>query len=305
MALEVRAATLDDVERLAAFMGRCTLAHQGVRRASADEIRQRLTKPGTDPALDTWIVADSGEVVGFAQVWPEDAAVVCYVRVDPEHTGRGIGSTLLERGSARARELEGSAVVHATSWPKDEAAAPLLEGAGFRPLRYLSLMTIELDRTPEPPTWRPDVRVRTLDDESDLQPIHEARQEVFPDRRADFDGWLHEYEGSLDPSLWFVAEDEAGIAGFALCLPELPEDREAGYVSELGVRPDRRGQGLGLALLRQTFVQFHARGSARVSLHVDADNLTGAVRLYTKAGMRPDPRLVVWERPLLNAKRLQ
>ena len=295
--MEIRPATLDDVDRLAAFMGRCTLAHQGVRRASTDEVRQRLTKPGTDPALDTWLVEDDGEVAGFAQVWRDEPAVVCYVRVDPGHTGRGIGSTLLERGSERSRELEGPAVVHATSWPKDEAAAPLLEGAGFRPLRYLSLMTIELHRRPEPPVWPRDVRVRALDDDSDLRPIHVAEQEVFPDRRADFDSWLHEYEGSFDPSLWFVAEDASGIAGFALCLPELAEDREAGYVSELGVRPDRRGRGLGLALLRQTFVEFHTRGRARVSLHVDVDNLTGAVRLYTKAGMRPDPRLVVWQRP--------
>jgi hypothetical protein len=34
---------------------------------------------------------------------------------------------------------------------------------------------------------------------------------------------------------------------------------------------------------------------------VAPDNLTGAVRLYTKAGMRPDPRLVVRQRPLSSA----
>ena len=67
--MEIRPATLDDVDRLAAFMGRCTLAHQGVRRESVDEIHQRLTKPGTDPALDTWLVEDDAEVAGFAQVW--------------------------------------------------------------------------------------------------------------------------------------------------------------------------------------------------------------------------------------------
>jgi len=59
---------------------------------------------------------------------------------------------------------------------------------------------------------------------------------------------------------------------------------------------ERRGEGLGLALLRQTFVEFHRRGRRRVSLHVDVDNLTGALRLYTRAGMSPDPRLVVWQR---------
>jgi N-acetylglutamate synthase-like GNAT family acetyltransferase len=124
--MQIRAATLDDVERLAEFMGRCTLAHQGVRRASADEMRQRLTQPGTDPELDTWLVEGAGgDIAGFAQVWPEPPAVVCYVRVDPERTGQGIGSTLLERGAARARELSPQpTALHATTWPKDESAAP-------------------------------------------------------------------------------------------------------------------------------------------------------------------------------------
>ena len=286
--MQIRAATLDDVERLAAFIGRCTLAHQGVRRDSAAEIRQRLTRPGTDPALDSWLVED-GDVIGFAQAWVEPAAVVCYMRVDPEQTGRGVATELFARARQRAAEL-GATTLHATSWPKDEAAAPFLEAQGFRPIRYLSLMTIDLDGPPE----EPETSGRPLAPGEDLRPVFEAVRAVFPEQES-FESWVHEYEG-FDPTLWFVAEDVADIAGFALCLPELAEDPEAGYVAELGVREDRRGEGLGLALLRQTFVEFHRRGKRRVSLHVDVDNLTGAVRLYEKAGMTADPRVVVWER---------
>jgi mycothiol synthase len=293
--MQIRAATLDDVERLAAFMGRCTLAHQGVRRASA-EMRQRLTRPGTDPSLDTWLVEAGGEFAGFGQVWPDEEAVVCYVRVDPEHTARGLASTLLERASARAHELAPEPALHATSWPKDESAAPLLEGNGFKPIRYLSLMTIDLVQPPESPSWPSEIRVRALDESDDLRPIHEAEQAVFPERPQSIEEWLHDY-GEFDPTLWFVAEDPHGIAGLALCLPELAEDPDAGYVSELSVRADRRGEGLGLALLRHSFVELHRRGKQRASLHVDVGNLSGALRLYTRAGMRPDPRLVVWERP--------
>jgi mycothiol synthase len=294
--MQIRAATLDDLERLASFMGRCTLAHQGVRRASADEMRQRLTQPGTNPARDTWLIEERGDVAGFAQVWPEEEAVVCYVRVDPEQRGRGIGSTLLGRTAVRAHEVAPERALHATSWPKDESAAPLLESAGFRPIRYLSLMTIDLAHEPEPPSWPADVEVRALDESADLRPIHAAEQAVFPERPLSLDEWLHDY-GDFDPALWFVADDADGIAGFALCLPELAEDPDAGYVSELGVRPGRRGEGLGLALLRHTFVELHRHGRKRVTLHVDVDNLSGALRLYTRAGMRPDPRVVVWERP--------
>jgi mycothiol synthase len=232
--------------------------------------------------------------------------VVCYVRVDPERVGQGIATRLLELEAERAPDLaadEGRIVLHATSWPNDQAAAPLLESVGFEPIRYFSLMTIDLDRAPEAPDWPLDVQTRALDEDSELRPVFEAQAEVFRDHwgegQPDFSEWLHEYAGGgFDPTLWFIAEDEKGIAGFALCLPELAEDPEAGYVGELGVRADRRGEGLGLALLRHAFVEFHRRSKRRVSLHVDVENLTGAVGLYTRAGMRPDPRLIVWEREL-------
>lgn len=294
--MQIRAATLADAARLAAFMGRCTLAHQGVHRASEDEMHQRLTRPGTDPALDSWLVED-GDVIGFAQVWAEPADVVCYVRVDPEHRGEGIATALLERAAQRARELSAEPL-HATSWPKDDAAAPFLEAQDFEPIRYLSLMTIDLDERPAAPNWPTGVRVRALAEGVDLRPVWEAEQSIFPETPQSFDEWLHEYTGAggFDPTLWFVAEADDGWAGFALCMPELDEDPQAGYVNELGVRAEWRGQGLGLALLRRTFAEFHRRGKRRVSLHVDVDNLTGAVRLYTRAGMSSDPRLVVWQR---------
>jgi len=50
-------------------------------------------------------------------------------------------------------------------------------------------------------------------------------------------------------------------------------------------RPWRR-KGLGLALLLHSFGEFYRRGRRRVGLGVDAQSLTGATRLYEKAGMR-------------------
>ncbi|HET7857372.1 MAG TPA: GNAT family N-acetyltransferase [Gaiellaceae bacterium] len=307
--MHIRAATLDDVERLAAFMGRCTVVHQGVSRASVGEMRQRLTKPGSDPALDTWLVeGEGGEIAGFAEVWSEEphTEVVCYVRVDPECTGQGIATALLDRAAARAVELTPpgrQTVLHATSWPKDDAAVRFLEGSGFAPVRYFLLMTADLDEPLEPPEWPAGVDVRALRQDSDLAAVYEAQAAIFRDHwgsTPSFDEWLHEYtgDGTFDPTLWFLADDAEGIAGFVLCVADFAEDPEAGYVGELGVRPDRRGEGLGLALLRHAFAEFARRGKRRVSLHVDAENLSGALRLYARAGMRSDPRIVVWERKL-------
>jgi ribosomal protein S18 acetylase RimI-like enzyme len=40
--------------------------------------------------------------------------------------------------------------------------------------------------------------------------------------------------------------------------------------------------------MRQAFAEFHRRGLATVGLKVDADNPTGAVRLYERVGMARD-----------------
>jgi ribosomal protein S18 acetylase RimI-like enzyme len=61
-----------------------------------------------------------------------------------------------------------------------------------------------------------------------------------------------------------------------------------GWVATLGVRRPWRKRGLGLALLEHSFVELQRRGSRRVGLGVDAQNITGATRLYEKAGMQPD-----------------
>jgi mycothiol synthase len=66
----------------------------------------------------------------------------------------------------------------------------------------------------------------------------------------------------------------------------------------LGVRRAWRRQGLGLALLRHAFLAFRARGMTRAALDVDAANLTGAVRLYERAGMHVAKRSDTYEKAL-------
>jgi ribosomal protein S18 acetylase RimI-like enzyme len=57
-----------------------------------------------------------------------------------------------------------------------------------------------------------------------------------------------------------------------------------------------------MALLRRSFAMFADRGVRRVILNVDAENSTGAVALYERAGMRVINRWDLWERLLGNAR---
>jgi mycothiol synthase len=63
----------------------------------------------------------------------------------------------------------------------------------------------------------------------------------------------------------------------------------------LGVRPAWRRRGLGEALLREAFHAMYGRGFTRIGLGVDAENVSGAVRLYERAGMRQVRRSDTWE----------
>jgi len=73
------------------------------------------------------------------------------------------------------------------------------------------------------------------------------------------------------------------LAGGSLCMYE--EDLKLGWVDNLAVLRPWRQKGLGMALLLHSFAEFHRRGIYTVGLGVDSQNLTGATRLYERAGM--------------------
>ena len=109
--------------------------------------------------------------------------------------------------------------------------------------------------------------------------------------------------GSWAHNLWFLAVEEDNglhrgrdvIAGVCLCTEFLPEDSDMAYVDSLGVRRAWRRQGIGLAMLHHAFGVFRRRGKKRVTLHVDAESLTGATRLYERAGMHVEEQNVFYE----------
>lgn len=85
-------------------------------------------------------------------------------------------------------------------------------------------------------------------------------------------------DSEYDPALCFVAEDRQGrVIGVAQCWT-------SAFIKDLAVDPGHRGQGLGSALLIETFRAFHARGASFVELKVDSDNPSGALRLYRSLG---------------------
>jgi ribosomal protein S18 acetylase RimI-like enzyme len=169
-------------------------------------------------------------------------------------------------------------------------------------------MVIELDSPPPAPdlvegiTMRPFVRYQ--EEPAVIRAVRDAFRDhwgyvegPFEDELKESLYWM-ENDRYFDPSLWFLALDGDEIAGVSLCYPIRIEDPDMGWVSTLGVRRPWRRKGLGLALLRYSFGEFHRRGKRKVGLGVDADSLTGATRLYEKAGMHVHRQYASYEKEL-------
>ena len=297
----VRPPTLDDVPLVHALLQACARDEYGTDEAmwgTREALQAEWQAPGVDPAADAWLVTTAdGRLAGYALAAEEglaDASIGMTTRVAPAYRGRGISTFLLSRVEqwALARLAMAPASTHATltTWVSqvNEAARQLLEQVGYRRRQSSWLMEIQMQEMPAAPRWPQGMMVRTVVPGREERIVFETVQEAFSDLRGylptsyeEWEHWMVKRE-EVDLSLWFLAWDEQELAGCSLC-----EYRAGcGWVEQLAVRRPWRHQGLGMALLLYSFGTFYHRGTTEVRLLVDAESLTGATRLYERAGMQ-------------------
>ena len=293
----VRAPTEVDAEAIAEACNEMSSKLYGVRDTSAEEVRYWLSLP----ELGTAVAEADGKIWGYADFRRQGGDTLGVdLRVRPSAWGGGAAAALLEEAEALAR----GATVHCFVSELDEEARGALEQRGYRLIRHSFLMQIDFAEPPEPPVWPRGFTARRYAGEEDLGAVYECHQESFAEnwgfRPEPFDVWRRfgVERPDFDPSLWWLAEADGEVAGICLGHWHSSGDPTLGWVGVLAVRKRWRGQGLGLALLRHSFGDFAARGVTKVGLGVDAENATGAVRLYERAGMRPVRRMDVYERAL-------
>jgi mycothiol synthase len=314
----VRPARMDDMEAAVAMFNACARQMYGVDEHTVEQYEGEWSDPAINLELDTRLVLDAanGRVAGCIEVWNTAPHVFSWVwgRVHPEYGRRGVGTYLMQWAEARACELvekapaEARVVINVGTPSVNEDAALLLYEQGYQAIRHSWTMAIDLDSPPAAPLLPAGVMVRPFRHGEEDEALYRADEEAFKDHwghvdvpfEEGFARWLHRRDTNpdYDPSLWFVAVDGEEIAGVSLCWPRRTEDPEMGWVGTLGVRRPWRRQGLGLALLQHSFVELYGRGRRRVGLGVDASSLTGATRLYEKAGMRPIRQFDLYEKEL-------
>jgi len=304
----VRRPTLDDLGALLVLNETADMTEFGKIRITESNVRSMWNLPGHDPAQDMWLVfAPDSQLVAFALVvhFLPLSRIFAEMRVHPDYTGLGLADYLLELELERARALladaqDGIRVCLSVGFSQNNSEVrQAAEKAGLQYVRSNWLMQIEMDQPPPEPVWPAGLELRPYTPEL-LYAVYEADQEVFRDHwghvRQEFDLWQHwtvQREG-FDPQLWFLLFAGEEIAAYELC-----EYQHGGaWVGELGVRRAWRQKGLGLALLHHAFGAFYRRGTREVTLNVDSQSLTGATRLYLRAGMHQVSQIDFYEQEL-------
>jgi ribosomal protein S18 acetylase RimI-like enzyme len=287
MSFELRPPTLEDVPALAELQAS---VHGGM---SETQLRDRFLSPRSNTEQDWRLaVGRQGEVIGSAAVWhPAPDAERVFVSAITHPRAAVVYERLLDWGEERARRLtEGrSGRTHTSADSENDLLGGILRERGYDLVRHFFTMEIDLEHEPERPIWPEGISVRTfrLGEE---RAVYDLDMEAFQDHwdffPVPFEEWRDYFLGGsrFEPGLWFLGEDGDEIAASALCAWESRPG--IGRVNVLAVRRPWRRQGLGTALLLHAFREFRRRGRERVDLNVDAENLTGAVRLYERAGMR-------------------
>jgi ribosomal protein S18 acetylase RimI-like enzyme len=274
-----------------------------------EEMRMDWRSEDFNRATDTQIVLGPGEmVVGYIDNWSINALHVRQYSMGhthPGYQGRGIGRYLMGWATERACQKAALApdgarvVLHQSINNDNQAAYELLTANGWTVARQSYRMEIEFDQAPDQPQIPEGILIRPMaagTAKEEARAALQANYEAFADHWGFVEEPFEEYykrwyyylenDPNTVPEFWFLALDGQEVAGVALCNPQVNEDPDMSWVWQLSVRRPWRKCGLGLALLRYSFGAFYRIGRKRAALGVDADSLTGATRLYEKAGMQ-------------------
>ncbi len=311
----VRRPTASDLMGVLDLMNACSQAEIGLRNYSFESINRQWGDDDFHLDTDAWLVLDAnGHVAGYADFYeetpPDPYEVTSWVRPDLVETG--LGEYLLQCLDERARQALAHApqavpvtMEHGWVYEQSTALRQRIEQSGYCHIRTWLRLQIEMTQPPPEPAVPAEIVIRAFRLGEDDRALYEAWEEAMADEwghtRLTYDKWRHYFIDRADDEdvpYWFLAVEGHEIAGLILSRWRRPGQEDEGHVRYLAVRPAWRRRGLGLALLLHGFGEFYRRGRHKVGLGVDGTSLTGAERLYLKAGMSIILRSLVYQKIL-------
>jgi mycothiol synthase len=307
-----------DLQAVCELLNACDAVDHLDDNYSVDSLRTELTDPRLDPARDIRVWTDAaGRMIAYGQLWStpnvedvQDASL--YMRVHPDVREADLEPEIVAWGTERAREVgrERNKPVQLRSGTKDFDAArrATLERLGFAPIRYSYKMARPLDQPIPEPQFPAGYTLRHVADEAGIAEWVATFNESFIDHWSFHPTTVEERTHWMTDSHYLAERDLVAVApdgqfgAFCLCWidPEENErnNRNEGWIDVLGTRRGHRKIGLGRAMLLAGMHHLKAEGIAVAVLGVDAENPTGALRLYESVGFTKASTWVTYAKDL-------
>jgi len=305
----VRRLTADDAGAMADLATLCEIAETG---EPDPEIIDWINAGAKDEEFCAFGIEDDEGLLAFAYVdrTPDQIATEVELRVRPG-AELDVGLPLLQAAREAARDFQPTKPVHMFANESAHRHRDWLQAQGAVEIRRFWRMAIDFDETPPAAPESPQgVTLRKADDdESDLRMIFGITDTSFAEHfghsdERTYENWIQNWRSraGFDLTLWWVAELEGEPVSVLLAQTLTVEGGGThGHIGTVGTLKQARGKGIGTLLLKTAFAEFYQRGLRRVTLGVDSENGSGAVRLYESVGMHQAAVWPLYELPPLGA----
>lgn len=318
MSLEWEPLTRDDAEPLSDLLSAIEAEDRTGEVHDLDDVREQLSHPLLDLAAGTLAARDGGRIVAYGYLPVRQSVTDAHLMrltggVHPAHRGRGLGRRLLDWGLATAPVLSAKAFpgvpleLHLNVDDANAGLKALAEGAGFTANRWFAQMGRSL--AGELPRFTPPDGVSVVTWSSELdEGARQVRNESFRDHWGSVphtpESWRSFIVGTRNflPESSFVALHEGRAVGVLITHTFEGYNEQAGqrraWIQIIGTLREWRGKGVASALIAHALAAFRDQGFDTTGLGVDADNPTGAVSVYTRAGFETFLRSATYALPL-------
>jgi mycothiol synthase len=292
-----------DLEAIASLLNASKSAMTFDQWPSVPEMLMQFDDPSVDETRDICLwETGAGELVAVAGLMipaAESFNRILWFEVLPSAKSERLETQILDWGAERMGEFakERGVATIAMLCPAHEENGDrinLLENSGLKIERYFLAMERSLSETIPEPQLPEGFRLRGVGGEEDAETWVETFNETFIEHWNHFELTVEAFKNKLDDptyrsdlSLVAIAPDDT-IAALCDCyiIEKDGPDIEQGWINVLGTKRGFRKQGLGRSILLAALQNFQAEGLDTVILYVDAENLSGATRLYESVGFR-------------------
>jgi GNAT superfamily N-acetyltransferase len=296
--MKLRSGTSRDVEIFTRLVNE---QHQWLRHENlweVDELAAILISPTAEPADNDRYLEVAGEAVAAVHVHvtaPFDKGTVS-LALPPSANRAEYARTLIEAASRIVqthRNVTPDAKLQMDVPGEDGELVAVAENLGFRAIQKTTILEGDILDAPAA-RWPEGTDVASFSVTRDLADGYIVVREAFPPRLGGWHLSEEDYVYSTEndptalPGLSLIVRDSDGPIGVALNFVDTTQV-STGLVGILGVLRRRQREGIGRAMLLETFDRFRARGwsHARLATVLGMDLDDTDYGLFTSVGLRP------------------